>query len=227
MKVKKIKKSGEKFTVDIEVGNTHSYQLENRSVVHNTSSLVLGTSSGIHAWYDKFFVRRMRVGKNEGIYKFLNKKIPQLLEDEFFKPQQQGVISIPVKAPENALMRSESPIETLERVKYFSENWILPGHNDGQNTHNISATINLKPEDWEEVGEWMWKNRVTYNGLSVIPYDNGTYKQAPFEAITEEKYNELYDYLVNINMEEIIEYEDNTDLTGELACANGSCELVM
>ena len=82
-----------------------------------TTSLVLGTSSGIHAWHNDYYVRRMRVGKNEAIYKYLSKSHPELIEDEFFRPHDTAVISIPQKAPEGAIMRDESPFALLERIK--------------------------------------------------------------------------------------------------------------
>ena len=72
----------------------------------------------------------------------------------------------------------------------------------------------------------MWDNREYYNGLAVLPYDGGTYIQAPFEDITEEKYNELMKSLMDINLDNVVEVEDNTDLKGELACAGGACEIV-
>ena len=154
-----------------------------------TTSLVIGCSSGIHAWHDKYYIRRIRVGKNESIYKYLAENHPELLEDEFFKPNEQAVISVPIKAPERAIFRDEPALQLLERVKKFSTEWVKTGHISGDNTHNVSATINIKPDEWDIVGEWMWNNRDCYNGLSVLPEDGGTYKQAPFEAITEEKYN--------------------------------------
>ena len=95
----------------------------------------------------------------------------------------------------------------------------------GLNTHNVSATISIKEDEWEDVGNWMWLNRHYYNGLSVLPYDGGTYKQAPFETCTEEEYLELSKALNNIDLTQIIETQDDTDLKGELACAGGQCEI--
>ena len=89
----------------------------------------------------------------------------------------------------------------------------------------MSATISLKPEDWELAGQWMWDNREHYNGLSVLPYDGGTYTQAPFEDITKEQFEKLVSKLHEINLEYVNEETDETDLSGELACAGGSCEI--
>jgi len=190
-----------------------------------TTSLTLGTSSGIHAWHNDYYIRRVRVGKNESIYTYLAINHPELVEDEYFRPHDTAVISVPQKAPEGAILRTESPFQLLERVKKITQEWIVPGHRTGSNTHNVSATISLKPEDWEMAGEWMWENREFYNGLSVLPYDGGSYIQAPFEDCTKETYDRMMSSLKNIDLSRVIELTDETDLSGELACAGGACEI--
>jgi ribonucleoside-triphosphate reductase len=191
-----------------------------------TSSLALGCSSGIHAWHNDYYIRRIRVGKNEAIYTYLYINHPELVEDEYFRPHDTAVISIPQKSPEGSLLRHESAFDLLERVKWFYNNWIKPGHRTGQNTHNISATVSIKQDEWQGVGEWMWDNRNCYNGLSVLPYDGGTYIQAPFEDCTKEKYEEMMHHLHKVDLSKIVEIEDNTDQKGELACAGGNCTIV-
>jgi ribonucleoside-diphosphate reductase alpha chain len=190
-----------------------------------TTSLTLGTSSGIHAWHNDYYLRRVRVGKNEAIYTYLKIYHPELIEDEYFRPHDTAVITLPQKAPEGAILRTESPMELLERVKTVTKEWIKPGHRKGNNSHNVSATISIKEEEWEEVGAWMWKNKKFYNGLSVLPYDGHTYKQAPFEDCDEETYNKLMSTLTEIDLEKVVETEDLTDLAGEVACAGGACEV--
>ena len=190
-----------------------------------TTSLTLGTSSGIHAWHKDYYVRRVRVGKNEAIYSYLAIYHPELIEDEYFRPHDTAVISIPQKAPAGAILRNESPIDLLERIKRVHKDWIKPGHRTGQNSHNVSATVSIKPEEWAEVGEWMWANRKHYNGLSVLNYDGGSYIQAPFEDCTEEKYTEMMAHLSNIDLSRVVEIDDNTDLKGEVACGGGACEI--
>jgi ribonucleoside-diphosphate reductase alpha chain len=190
-----------------------------------TTSLTLGTSSGIHAWHNDYYVRRIRVGKNEAIYTYLAEYHPELVEDEYFRPHDTAVISIPQKAPDGAIMRTESPFQLLDRIKKVHLEWVKPGHRSGNNTHNVSATVSLKADEWELAGEWMWENRDHYNGLSVLPYDGGTYTQAPFEDITKETYEEMLESLTNIDLSNVIELDDNTDLSGELACAGGACEI--
>lgn len=228
-----------------------------------TSSLVLGTASGIHAWHNDYYIRRIRVGKNEAIYTYLSIYHPELIEDEYFKPKEQGVISVPVKAPEGSIFRFESPMDLLERVRLFNTKWVKAGHRDGQNTHNVSVTVSIKKEaekvsklddngiqlldsnsqpvmenrrdadgnviyrvnEWPSVGEWMWANRTTFNGISVLPYDGGSYIQAPFTDCSKEKYEEMMKSLSNIDLTKVIEMTDNTNLTGEAACAGGACEV--
>jgi len=190
-----------------------------------TSSLVLGCSSGIHAWHNDYYIRRVRVGKNEDIYTYLSINHPELVEDEFFRPHDTAVISVPQVAPKDAVLRHETAMDLLERVKWFSQNWIRNGHKRGNNTHNISATISIKEDEWDEVGEWMWENRKHYNGLSVLPFKGGTYKQAPFEDCDELTYKRMMDSLEDIDLTKIIESDDNTNLAGEVACAGGACEV--
>jgi len=190
-----------------------------------TTSLTLGTSSGIHAWHNDYYIRRVRVGKNESIYQYLNLNHTELVEDEYFRPHDTAVIGIPQKAPEGSIFRTESPIQLLERVKKIHSEWVKPGHRSGNNTHNVSATISIREHEWKAVGEWMWENKEYYNGLSVLPYDGGTYIQAPFEDCTKEKYDELMKTLHEIDLSEVIELQDNTDLSGELACTGGACEI--
>jgi ribonucleoside-triphosphate reductase len=192
-----------------------------------TTSLTLGTSSGIHAWHNDYYIRRIRVGKNESIYTYLYENHPELVEDEFFSPHDTAVISVPQKSPSGAITRNESAMELLDRIKVVNEKWIKPGHTKGMNTHNISATITIKPDEWEDVGDWMWENRSVYNGLSVLPHSDHTYKQAPFEDCTKDEYETLMKSLGEIDLTMVVEDEDNTDLRGEVACGgSGSCEIV-
>lgn len=191
-----------------------------------TSSCVLGSSSGIHAWHNDYYIRRQRIGKNEALYQYFAENHPELVEDEFFNPQSQSVIEIPQKAPEGSILRTESPIQLLDRVRKFNTEWVATGHIEGQNSHNVSCTISVKDDEWEEVGMWMWKNRNTFNGIAVLPYNGGTYIQAPFEDITEEQFNLMEGSLTSIDLSKIIESADETDLSSEVACGGGACEII-
>jgi len=190
-----------------------------------TTSLVLGTSSGIHAWHNDYYIRRLRVGKNEAIYNYLVNNHPELVEDEYFRPHDTAVIEIPQSAPKGSILRTESAFDLLKRVKLVATDWVKAGHRAGSNTHNVSATISLKSDEWDKAGKWMWENRDCYNGLSVLPYDGGTYTQAPFEDINKKAFDKLVKSLHDVDITKVKELTDETDLSGELACAGGSCEI--
>ena len=190
-----------------------------------TTSLVVGSSSGIHAWHNDYYIRRMRVGKNEPLYRYMVDNFPALIEDCHFKPHLEAVMSFPQKAPEGSMLRTESYKDLLERVRRWNLEWIGNGHNYGKNKHNVSCTISLKPEEFYECGEWMWENREDYTGISVLPYDNGSYIQAPFTDCTKEEFEELYQHLAAIDLTQVIELDDNTELKEQAACAGGACEI--
>jgi ribonucleoside-triphosphate reductase (thioredoxin) len=201
-----------------------------------TASLVAGTSSGIHAWHDKFFIRRMRFNKQEAIAQYLMRKLPyriesddanpEIIEDDVFNPHQI-VVAIPKRAPDEAVTRGEGALALLERVGKYNDDWIRPGNNYGGMTNNISATINIQDHEWSNVRRWMWNNRYSYNGLSLLPYSDHTYRQAPYQTITEATYNELTNRIsaCEIDLREVREWTDETSLAEQAACAGGACEL--
>lgn len=190
-----------------------------------TSSLVLGTSSGIHAWHNDYYLRRMRIGKNEALYEYLKDNHPQLLEDDLLN-SRQAIVCIPQMAPEGSILRTESALDMLERVRTFNLEWVRRGYRLGSNANNVSATVSIKENEWERVGEWMWKNKASYNGLSVLPFDNGNYKQPPFEDISKERYEVLEKSLKHISLSLVFEPDDATELQAEAACAGGACTIV-
>ena len=216
-----------------------------------TTSLVLGSSSGIHAWHWKHFLRTIRFNISEDVASYMQIFHPELCEIDKLKSDVLCV-RIPMKAPDEAILRTETAINLLERVKKFSKEWIQPGHNDGENTHNVSATISIDKNreyfgpnyenfqysnteysshisesitEWEKVGDWMWENKDVYNGLSVLPFDGGTYMQAPFENCTEEEYNSRLANLHDIDLTKVNEIDDNTAFTQTEACSGGKCEI--
>lgn len=189
-----------------------------------TTSCVLGTSSGIHAWHNDYYIRRMQMTKNEALYSYLAIYHPEIIKDHLLIGNS-AVLEIPIKAPDNSITRNESAIQLLERVKKITNEWIFPGHLSGDNTHNVSATITIKDEEWEEIGNWIFENRNYFNGLSVLPYFGGSYSQAPFEDITKEEYESLVKSLHSIDLTKVIEMDDVTDLKGELACGADGCEI--
>ena len=191
-----------------------------------TTSLVLGTSSGIHAWHNDYYIRRMRVGKNEPLYNYIKAELPDLVEDCYYKPHLDAIVSFPQKAPDGAILRTESFSNLLERVKRFNIEWIQNGHREGVNYHNVSCTISLKNNEWYRAGRWMWKNREFYTGISVLPYDGGSYKQPPFSDCTKLEYDDMVKQLHAIDLTKVVEIEDNTNLKGEVSCSGGACEII-
>ena len=169
----------------------------------------------------------MRIGKNESLYPYLLENFPNMIEDEFFKPHQQAVISVPQNAPEGAVTRHESALHLLDRVTKVWKLWVKPGHRKGANVNNVSTTVSVKKEEWEDVGNWMWEHRDEFTALSVFPADEGdhNYVQMPFEDISEVEFNARIGDLHDIDLTQIVELEDDTVLQEALACSGGSCEL--
>ena len=194
-----------------------------------TASLVFGTSSGIHPWWSDYFIRTIRYNKEEPIAKYLMENIPDLIEDDRWE-EGNIVVFVPQKAPEGAVTRSESAIDFLERVKHVTENWVKPGHIDGMNTHNVSATVNVRENEWDLVRDWMWINRDSYNGLSLLPFsfdvEDGIEMQMPNTACDKETFEKYLPLLKKLDTSQIMEDDDNTQLQGELACSGGTCEIL-
>jgi len=189
-----------------------------------TSSIVLGTSSGIHAWHNDYYLRRIRIGKNEALYEYLKDNHPELLEDDLLN-SKQGIIRIRQMAPEGSTLRNESVMALLERIKKFNKEWVRNGYRNGSNANNVSATVSIKDDDWQKVGEWMWENKASYNGLSVLPFDNGNYRQAPFEDISKETFESLEGSLNDLDLSKVFEPDDATVLQAEAACSGGACTI--
>jgi ribonucleoside-triphosphate reductase len=187
-----------------------------------TSSIVLGTSSGIHAWHNEYYLRRVRIGKNEALFSYLQENHSELLEDDLLN-SKQAIIRIPQRAPVGSITRTETVINLLDRIKKFNTEWVRNGFRNGSNDNNVSATVSIKDDEWKKVGEWMWENKASYNGLSVLPFDNGNYRQAPFEDITKDEFEVLEKSLRDLDLSQVFEADDTTDLQAEAACAGGAC----
>ena len=192
-----------------------------------TSSLVLGTSSGIHAWHGEYYIRRMRAGKDEALAQYLMRAVPELVEEDV-TDSNQVVLSFPQKAPEGAVLRHESMMELLDRVRNVSESWVRAGHRSGDNHHNVSCTISVKDDEWASLTDWMWDHRDVYNGISVMPFFGSTaYPQMPFEDISKEQYEAMLPLLERIDISYVKETDGSAiDLAAEAACAGGVCEIL-
>ena len=190
-----------------------------------TSSCVLGgVSSGVGDYYSAYLIRRLTYNKDEPIYKYLMENVSELMEDSFEKPHLEAKLSLPLAAPKGAVVRGDALV-LLERVKKMSEEWVKPGHNSGDNTHNVSATISIKEDEWDIVGDWMWLNRESYNGLSILPFDGGTYVQTPFEECSKYMYDKMMKLLKELDLTKVVEFEDNTAPKEIIACAGGKCDI--
>lgn len=191
-----------------------------------TTSLVLGCSAGVHAYWDEYYIRRITINKTESIYPLLMGVVPELMEDCKFNGDRDAKLSFPMKAPRGAVLRHEAALDTLERVRQLHREWIVPGHREGANTNNVSCTIQVKDHEWDEVGEWMETHRDEYASIAVLPYDGGTYVQAPHESIDKDTYEAMASHIKHLDLTELVEEDDFTDLQGEAACAGGACTVV-
>lgn len=192
-----------------------------------TSSLVLGTASGVHARHAPYYLRRIRLGRSEAIAQYLLRHHPELLEPCAEKPQAQLIFTCPQAAPPHSALREESPFELLGRIERLYTDWVLPGHQTGVNTHNVSATVTPQPDHWRGVTDWLWANRAAYQGISLLPFDTGGYRQAPFEACTEADYHDRSQHLRALDLSHVREAAaDIAPATRELACAGAACEIV-
>lgn len=190
-----------------------------------SSSCVLGSSSGIHARHNDFYLRRFRINKGDSLDNYLRNVIPDLVEDDKFS-NTGSVVTIPQRSPNKAITRNnENAMDLLNRVYMYNEHWVKQGYRSGDNQHNVSATISVKDSEWDEVRESMWNNRHLYSGISLLPYDGGTYVQAPFEDCTKDIYDQYMNKVKTIDLRQIVETEDNTTKTETVACSGGVCEL--
>jgi ribonucleoside-diphosphate reductase alpha chain len=166
----------------------------------------------------------MELSGNNPLVEFLSKNYPQLIKPLVRLPGSYCV-EIPCKAPTGAVTRhNETATSLLERVKHFTMNWVKPGHINGANTHNVSTTITVKDGEWDEVKSWMWENRDIFNGMAILPFDGGTYKETPFEDIDEKTYHEMLSKIPeDIDFTLLVEEEDETKFAQEIACAGGVC----
>jgi len=193
-----------------------------------TTSCVVGTASGVHAWHGPKYIRNIQCRVGDDLYTFFTTYHPELIQVMEYDPMS-AVIGIPQIAPEGAILREEeSALDLLWRIKALNIDWVHNGHRRGPNTNNVSATISVKEKEWHDVGEWMWNNRHSFNGLSVLPFDGGTYKNAPFEEVSDEVFDRKLKYITEnpIDLTLIVEDQDNTTQKDTVACAGGSCEII-
>ena len=182
-----------------------------------TVSQLVDSASGIHPRHSRYYIRRVRGDKKDPITAFLQEKgVPS--EECVLRPESTIVFSFPKKAPDSALLRDDlTAIQHLDLWMMYQKDWC---------EHKPSVTISVKEDEWVEVGAWCWRNFDDISGVSFLPYDGGTYKQAPYEECTEEEYNELLDKMPkSLFWDELIEEDDNVEGVQQLACTAGVCEI--
>ena len=181
-----------------------------------TVSQLVDSASGIHPRYSQYYIRRVRADKKDPLADFMIKKGYQAEED--FYGKSNWVFSFPMKAPEGAVLTKDvTAIQQLELWKIYQESWC---------EHKPSITVFVGDDEWMEVGAWVYKNMASISGVSFLPRDTGSYRQAPYEEIDEAKYNELLATQdVNIDWTEFKEETDMTEGMQTLSCSAGVCEL--
>lgn len=190
-----------------------------------SSSCVLGSSSGIGDRHAALYLRRIRMSKADALSSYLKNVIPELVEDDFTN-NSDIVVTIPQKSPEGSFLReNSSALGLLERAIKFNKNWVHPGHRYGDNMNNVSVTLSVKENEWDKLGQAMWTHRNSYTGISLLPYDGGSYKQLPFEECSQEIYDKYSKLVKNIDLKDVKENEDKTERQEVLACAGGICEI--
>jgi ribonucleoside-diphosphate reductase alpha chain len=199
-----------------------------------TASLLLNAASGIHPHHARRYFRRVQANRKEPIYTFFKTVNAQMTEVSVYNPDTDDVICFPVEAPEHAILRKDiNAVQFLELVKLVQQSWVIPGGDPQSRSpllhHNVSNTCTVRPEEWDEVSDFIWANRRFFTGISLLQ-DAGdkAYLQAPREEVSTEgdvaKWNTLKPRKVDYT--QMREHSDETDLKEQVACAGGACELV-
>jgi ribonucleoside-triphosphate reductase len=182
-----------------------------------TVSQLVNSASGIHTRHSDYYVRRVRGDKKDPLTKFLTEAgIPT--EDCVMRPDSTAVFSFPVKAPDNARTREHlTALQHLELWLMYQRHWC---------EHKPSVTISVKEDEWMDVGAWVWRNFDEISGISFLPWDGGTYRQAPYEECSKEQYEELLAKMpTSIAWDNLKEEDDNVEGAQTLACVAGHCEI--
>jgi ribonucleoside-diphosphate reductase alpha chain len=180
-----------------------------------TVSQLVDSASGIHPRHSKFYIRRVRGDKKDPLTQFLiGQGVPA--EDCVYKPTQTTVFSFPQRAPDGLTRDDVTPIAHLELWLTYQRHWC---------EHKPSVTISVAEKDWPSVGAWTWDHFGEISGVSYLPYDGGTYRQAPYEECTEEEYNNLKASIPVVDWSQLKENTDNVEGAQMLACSAGVCEI--
>lgn len=201
-----------------------------------STSLLLGTASGIHPRHARRYFRRVQANKTDPVYKHFNEVNPHQCEESVWSANKtDDVITFCVEAPEEAILRGEmSAMQLLKHVHSTQQNWVVPGTarpelNPGL-YHNVSNTLTVRDNEWEQVADYIWDNRADFTGISMLAATGDKmYQQAPHEEVItaqdETLWNELIAKFKPVDFTQMSEAEDVTNLQGEIACAGGSCDI--
>lgn len=198
-----------------------------------TSSLELGgVSSGIHAHHARRYFRRVTAKENEPVFQYFKSINPHMC---FKKPDGNWVIVFPVQVGEQARVKADmSAVEFLSTVRSTQNNWVRTGiarpDSSPKACHNVSNTVNVKEDEWGDVADYVWAHKKDFSGISFLPSTGDKdYAFSPMEAVStqadEELWNNLIRHYTPVDYKAMVEDEDSTDLTGEIACAGGACEI--
>ena len=180
-----------------------------------TVSQLVDSASGIHPRHAKYYIRRVRGDKKDPLSQFLvSQGVPA--EDCVYKPTQTTVFSFPIKAPDGITRDEVTPIAHLGLWLTYQRHWC---------EHKPSVTISVEEKDWPSVGAWTWDHFDEISGVSYLPYDGGTYRQAPYETCTEAEYEALKAKMPKIDWAQLSENTDNVEGAQMLACSSGVCEI--
>lgn len=190
-----------------------------------TSSCVMGSSSGVHARHSEYYLRRVRMNKDDSLAIYLANTVPELVEKDVMS-NTGVVVTIPQISPEGAITRGKETASSLfKRTMLYYNNWVTQGHRTGDNTHNVSVTISYKKDETETLFTELWENRTKYAAVSLLPFDDSVYQQAPFEECSKEVYEQKTKLVKDIDLTEVLELQDNTDRIKVLSCVGGLCEI--
>jgi len=182
-----------------------------------TVSQLCSTASGIHPQHSKYYIRRVRADNKDPLTQFMIQS-GFVAEPCVMKPESTTVFSFPVKVADGALLR-----EDLSAIKHLKL-WLLFQRHYCE--HKPSVTISVKEDEWMEVGAWVWEHFDEVTGVSFLPMDGGTYKQAPYEECTEEQYNQLRMLVPDsVSWDNFKEYDDNVEGAQMLSCTAGGCAI--
>lgn len=196
---------------------------------------VEAVAAGVHYGAAPFWIKHFTLDKNTDLYKFLMNQMPDYVVDSPYV-EHEAYFAIPLRMPEGQTQTEQNTTakDTLDRIRFIYENWVVPGHRTGENTHNVSCTVRVRDEEWPSVTDWMWENRERYAAISFLHLsDTSAWTLLPQQPITEAQYGAMvnggtyngksYPGWKDLDFDQLIELENNVDLANELACAGGAC----